>query len=180
MALKYWLRPGNTTQFCVVRTWLRHVIAMSHSHLIRPLPLSRTAITESRIFRMPCRHCLPAVIIEPQLRLLRTLRGLIMYPDYRAIIVSVALITKVGCVVVALMVAHALTPHTLELVPAWIVVGCSRSWSHIMCNIRKQFCFHFIFCLTVLCGIVYLYISPSGHNNYIKSRKLNRNTMKHR
>jgi hypothetical protein len=42
--------------------------------------LSRTAIAESRIFRMPCRHCLSAVIIEPRLRLLRTLRGFIVYP----------------------------------------------------------------------------------------------------
>jgi hypothetical protein len=61
---------------------------------------------------MPCRHCLSAVIIEPQLLLLRTLRGLIVYPDYRAIIVPVALITKACCVVVALMVAHVLTPDT--------------------------------------------------------------------
>jgi hypothetical protein len=170
----------HDTVFCVVRTWLCHVIAMSHSHLIGPLPLSRTAIAKSRIFRMPCRHCLSAVIIEPQLRLLHTLRGFIVYPNYRAIIVPVALITKACYIVVALMAAHALTPDTLELVLAWIVVGCSRSWSHIMCNLRKQFCFHFIFCLIVLCGIVYLYISPSGHNNYIKSGKLNRNTMKHR
>jgi hypothetical protein len=65
------------------------------------------------------------VIIEPQLRLLRTLCGFIVYPDYRAIIVYVALITKACCVVVSLMVAHALTPDTLELVLAWIVVGCS-------------------------------------------------------
>jgi hypothetical protein len=70
---------------------------------------------------MPCRHCLSAVIIEPQLRLLRTLRGLIVYPDYQAIIVHVALITKACCVVVALMVTHVLTPDTLELVLAWIV-----------------------------------------------------------
>jgi hypothetical protein len=87
--------------------------------------LSGTAIGESRIFRMPCRHSLSAVIIEPQLRMLRTLRGLIVYPDYRAIIVPVALITKACCVVVTLMAAHALTPDTLELVLAWIVVGCS-------------------------------------------------------
>jgi hypothetical protein len=33
--------------------------------------------------------------------------------------------------------------------------------------------FRSIFCLIVLCGIIYLYISPSGHNNYIKSGKLN-------
>jgi hypothetical protein len=51
------------------------------------------------------------MIIEPQLRLLRTLGGLIVYPDYRAIIVPVALITKACCVVVALMAAHALTPY---------------------------------------------------------------------
>jgi hypothetical protein len=49
------------------------------------------------------------VIIELQLRLLRTLRGLIVYPDYRAIIVPVALIMKVCCVVVALMATHVLT-----------------------------------------------------------------------
>jgi hypothetical protein len=71
--------------------------------------LSRTTIAELRIFRMPCRHCLSAVIIESQLRMLRMLRGLIVYPGYRAIIVSVALITKAYCVVIALMAAHALT-----------------------------------------------------------------------
>ena len=76
---------------------------------------------------MPCRHCAFVVIIEPQLRLLRTLRGFIMYPDYRAIIVLVALITKACCVVLALMAAHALTPDTLELVFVWIMVDCSRS-----------------------------------------------------
>ena len=98
---------------------------MSHSRFVGPLRLSRTAITESRIFRMPCRHCLSAVIIESQLRMLRMLRGFIVYPNYRAIIVPVALITKPCFVVVALMAAHALTPDTLELVLAWIVVGCS-------------------------------------------------------
>jgi hypothetical protein len=91
---------------------------MSHSRLVGPLPLSWTVITESCIFHMLCRHYLSAVISEPQLRLLRTLRGLILYPDYRAIIVSVALITKACCVVVALMAVHELTPDTLELVLA--------------------------------------------------------------
>jgi hypothetical protein len=65
------------------------------------------------------------VIIELQLRLLCTLHGLIMYYDYRAIIVPVTLITKACCVVVALMAAHMLTPDTLELVLAWNVVGYS-------------------------------------------------------
>jgi hypothetical protein len=100
---------------------------MSRSLLIGSLLLSQTAIAESRIFSMPCRHCLSAVIIEPQLHLLCTLRGLIVYPNYRAIIVPVALITKACCVVVALMATHKLTPDTLELVLEWIVVGCSRS-----------------------------------------------------
>jgi hypothetical protein len=100
---------------------------MSCSPLIGSLPLSQIAIAELRIFRMPCRHCLSVVIIEPQLRLLRTLRGFIVYPNYRAIIVPVALITNACYTVVALMAAHALTPDTLELVLAWIVVGCSRS-----------------------------------------------------
>jgi hypothetical protein len=80
---------------------LRHVIAMSQSHLIGPLPLSRTAIAESRIFRMPCRHCLSVVIIEPQLRQLRTLCGLVAYPNYRATTAPVALVTEACCVAIA-------------------------------------------------------------------------------
>jgi hypothetical protein len=84
---------------------------MPRSLLIGSLPLSRTAIAESCIFRMPCRHYPSAVIIESQLCMLYTLRGLIVYPDYRAIIVPVALITKACCVVVALMAAHMLTPE---------------------------------------------------------------------
>ena len=68
-----------------------------------------------------------SVCREPQLCLLRMLRGFIVYPNYRAIIVSVALITKACYTVVALMAAHTLTPDTLELVVVWIVVGCSRS-----------------------------------------------------
>jgi hypothetical protein len=83
---------------------------MSRSPLIGSLPLSQTAIAESHIFRMPCRHYLSAVIMEPQLRLLRTLRGLIVYPNHRVIIVPVALITKACYTVVALMAAHTLTP----------------------------------------------------------------------
>jgi hypothetical protein len=62
---------------CVVRTWLRHVIAMLHSHLVGPLPLSRTAIIKSRIFCMPYRHGSSAMISEPQLRLLCLLWRLI-------------------------------------------------------------------------------------------------------
>jgi hypothetical protein len=85
---------------------------MSRSPLIRSLSLSQTAIAESRIFRKPCRHCPSAVIIDSKLRLLRTLRGLIVYPDYRAIIVLVALIMKAGYVVVTLMATHVLTPDT--------------------------------------------------------------------
>ena len=46
-------------------------------------------------------------------------------PNYRAIIVPVALIMKACCVVLALMAAHALTPDTLELVFVWIMVDCS-------------------------------------------------------
>jgi hypothetical protein len=43
-----------------------------------------------------------------------------MYPDSTT--APVALITKACYDVVALMVAHALTPNTLDLVLAWIVV----------------------------------------------------------
>jgi hypothetical protein len=158
---------------------------MSHSRLIGPLSLSRTAIIESHIFRTPCRHCLSVVIIKPQLRLLRMFHGLVMYPNYQAPTASVALVTKVWCVVVALMVAHALTPDTLEILLAWIVVSCWSPWSHIIVQPSQTIVFGSIFYLIVLCGIIYLYISPNGHNNYIKlysawkSGKLNWNTIKH-
>jgi hypothetical protein len=105
---------------------------MSRSQLIGSLPLSQTTIAESRIFRRPCRHYPCVVIIESQLRLLRMLCGLIVYADYRATIASIALVTKACCVVVALMVAHALTPHALELVLVWIVMGYSSPLSHII------------------------------------------------
>jgi hypothetical protein len=59
---------------CVI--WLLY----RHSRLIGQLSLSQTVIIESRIFYMPCRHYSSVVIIEPQLRLLRTLCGLILYP----------------------------------------------------------------------------------------------------
>jgi hypothetical protein len=98
---------------------------MLYSRLIGPLLLSWASIAKSRIFRMPCRHCSSVVITEPQLRLLRTLCELVVYPNYRAIIVLVALITKACCVVVALMATHTLAPDTPELVLAWIVVGHS-------------------------------------------------------
>jgi hypothetical protein len=161
---------------------------MSRSRLIGSLPLSQTAIGESHIFRGPWRHYMCVATIESQLRLLSLLcllRVFVMYPNYQATTASVALVTKVWCVVVALMVAHALTPDTLELVLMWIVVGCSRPWSHIMCNLGKQFCFALYF-IWLCCVTLYIYISPSGHNNYIKlysawkSRKLNWNTIKHR
>jgi hypothetical protein len=65
--LSYGIGCALATQcsICVIRTWLRHVIAMSQSRLIGPLLLSRTAIVESHIIRMPCRHFLSAVIIKP-------------------------------------------------------------------------------------------------------------------
>jgi hypothetical protein len=84
---------------------------MSQSRLIGLLLLSRTAIVESHIFRMPCRHCPSVVIIKPQLHLLCTLCGLIVYPDYRATIALVALVIKACCIVVALMATHTLTPE---------------------------------------------------------------------
>jgi hypothetical protein len=58
--------------------------------------------------------------------MLYTLCGFIVYTDYRDIIVSLVLVTEACCVVVGLMAAHALTPDTLELVLAWIVVSCSN------------------------------------------------------
>jgi hypothetical protein len=80
------------------------------------------------------------VIIEPQLRLLRTLHGFIVYPGYRATIAPVALVIKACCVVVALMAAHILTPDKLKLVLAWNVVGYSSPKVTLLHNLRKQFC----------------------------------------
>jgi hypothetical protein len=77
------------------------------------------------------------MIIEPQLCLLRMLCGLIVHPDYRATIASVALVTEAYCVVIALMVAHVLTPDTLELVLVWIAVDCSSPRVTLLGNLRK-------------------------------------------
>jgi hypothetical protein len=46
--------------------------------------------------------------------------------------VSIVLVTKACCVVVALMAAHALTLDTLELVLVWIMVSYSSPLSHII------------------------------------------------
>jgi hypothetical protein len=54
------------------------------------------------------------------------LRGLIVYPDYRATITIVAIVTNACCVAIALIGAHTLMPDTLVPVLAWIMVGCSR------------------------------------------------------
>jgi hypothetical protein len=155
----HWLRPGNTTQYLCRSNLAASCDCYVALCLFGQLPLSRTAITESRIFSMPYRYCLSAVIIEPQLRLLRTLRGLIVYPDYRAIIVHVAFITKACCVVVALIAAHALTPDTLELVLAWIVVSCSRPWSHIMHNLPIFFVWLYILFDCVVWHHIFIYIA---------------------
>jgi hypothetical protein len=102
MALaKYWLRPGNMTHY-LCRTDL-----VASCDCYAALSLSRTTPVESdchhrvTYFRMPCRHNSSAMIIKPQLRLLRTLRGLLLYPDYRVTIAPVALVTKACCVAVA-------------------------------------------------------------------------------
>jgi hypothetical protein len=106
---EHWLHPGNTTQY-LCRT---NLAASCDCYVTRSF--SRTAPVEldrhrrvAYFFCMPCRHCSSVVIIEPQLRLLRTLCG--------ATIAPVAFVTEVYCVVVALMTAHALAPDTLELV----------------------------------------------------------------
>jgi hypothetical protein len=119
MALaEYWLRPGNTTHY-LCRTNLAvscdYYVALSFNR-IAPVESNRNRRVTH--FSQPCRHYLSVVIIEPQLRLLRTLCGFIVDPDYKAIYAPVALVTRAYCVVVALMAAHALTPVTLELVLA--------------------------------------------------------------
>ena len=116
---EHWLRPGNTTQYLC-----RTNLAASCDCYVA-VPFNRTVIAESRFFFMLCWHYSSIVIIETQMRLLRTLCGHFVYPDYQAIYVPVALVTKACCVVVAQMATHALTPDTLELVLAWIVVDCS-------------------------------------------------------
>jgi hypothetical protein len=100
---------------------------MLYSRLIGQLLLSWTGIAESRIFRMPCRHYSSVVITEPQLCLLRTLCGLVAYPNYRATTAPAVLVMEACCVVVAQMATHALTSDTIELVLTWIVVGRSSS-----------------------------------------------------
>jgi hypothetical protein len=83
MALaKHWLRPGNMTQYLC-----RSNLAVSCDCYVA-LSLNRIAPVESdryrRIthFRRPYRHYPCVAIIEPQLRMLRMLCGLIVYADY--------------------------------------------------------------------------------------------------
>jgi hypothetical protein len=122
---KYWLRPDNTTHY-LCRTNLAAscdcYVALS---FYRTAPVESNRNCRVTHFSQPCRHYPSVVIIEPQLRLLRTLCGFIVYPDYRSTIAPVALVIKACCVVVALMAAHMLTSDTLELVLAWNVVGYS-------------------------------------------------------
>jgi hypothetical protein len=152
--LWHWLRPGNTTQYLC-----RTNLAASCDCYIT-VSFNRTAPVESDRYRwvayffMPCRHCSTVVIIEPQLRMLR---GLVLYPDYRVTTAPVAFVTKACCVVVALIAAHALTPDTLELVFTWIVVGCSRSWSHICATFVNKFVFTLYF-VWLCCVASYIYI----------------------
>jgi hypothetical protein len=64
-----------------------------------------------------------------------------VYPDYRAIIVPFTLITKACCVVVALMAAHVLTPDARACTRVCVDYGgLFKPLSHIMRNLRKQFC----------------------------------------
>jgi hypothetical protein len=88
-----------------------------------------------------------------------------MYPDYRAIIVHVALFMKARCVVVALMAAHVLTPDARSCTR----VDCGELFKALKSYyVQPSYFFSSIFYFFVLCGIIYLYISPSGHNSCIK------------
>jgi hypothetical protein len=135
---EYWLCPGNTTQYLC-----RSNLAASCDCYVA-LSINRIAPVELDRHRWVAyfSHALYALSVcrEPQLRLLRTLRGLVLYPDYRVTTAPIAFVMKACCVVVALMATHALTSDTLELAFVWIMVGCSSPWSHITRNLRKQFC----------------------------------------
>jgi hypothetical protein len=71
---KYWLRPGNTTHY-LCRT---NLVVSCDCYVA--LSFNRTAPVESNRnrqvthFSQPCRHYPSVVIIEPQLRMLHTLR----------------------------------------------------------------------------------------------------------
>jgi hypothetical protein len=72
--------------------------------------------------------------------------------------VSIALITKACCVVVALMAAHALTPDAR----ACTRVDCGGLFKPLKSHYAQPsytIVFGSIFYLTVLCGIIYLYIA---------------------
>jgi hypothetical protein len=154
---EHWLYPGNTTQYL----WRTNLAVSFDCYITLSLnqttPVESDTIIESRIFCMPCRHSSSVNIIEPQLCLLRMLRGLILYHDYWATNAPVVLITKACYAAIALMTTHTLAPDTIKLVLTWIVVGRSRPWSHIMCNLRKQFCLVLYF-IWLCCVASYIYI----------------------
>jgi hypothetical protein len=183
---EHWLHRDNTTHY------LCHTNLAASYNCYVAVSFNRTAPVKSDRYRwvayffcMPCRHCSSVVIIEPQLCLLRMLCGLVLYPDYRVTTAPVAFVTNACCVVIALMAAHALTPDTLELVFTWIVVGCSKSWSHIMHNLPKILLALYFIWLCCVTSYIYIYRQVAIHSciklySAWKSGKLNWNTIKHR
>jgi hypothetical protein len=82
-----------------------------------------------------------------------------VYTDYRDIIAYLALIMEACCVVVALMAAHALTPDTLELVLAWIMVGCSNPEVTLCATFINNFVWLYILFDCVVWHYVFIYIA---------------------
>jgi hypothetical protein len=143
---------------------------MSRSCLIGPLPLSRTAIAESHIFRRPCRHYPCVAIIEPQLCLLRTVW---IYRVHRLPRHNCASHACYG----GLLCCHG--PDGRTCVDTRYARACTRvDCGGLFKPLKSQH--GSIFYLIVLWHRIFIYMSPSGHNNNIKSGKLNRNTIKHR
>ena len=156
---------------------------MSRSPLIGSLPLSQTAIAESRIFACPVGTvCLSRATIAPVAHVAWIYR----VPQLSSHNCACCAYYEGLLCCVALMAGHALTRDTLELVLAWIVVGCSRSWSHIMRNLHKQFCLALYF-IWLCCVTSYIYIYRQVALTTISSSivleysgKINWNTIKHR
>jgi hypothetical protein len=90
---------------------------------------------------MPCRHCSSVVIIEPQLRILRMLRGLILYPTIEPQLRLLRLLRRLAM----LLSPDGRTRADARYTRAFTRVDCVgsfkplKSQNHIMRKFHKQF-----------------------------------------
>jgi hypothetical protein len=159
---EHWLHPGNTTQY-LCRT---NLAASCDCYVTRSF--SRTAPVELD------RHRRVAYFF------LHALQALFVCRHHRATIAPVAHVVwshNCACCVCYRGLLCCCSTDDRTRVGARYAGACTHVkcgglfeplMSHHSATFVNNFVFALYFVLIVLCGIIYLYISPSGHNNYIK------------